>query len=350
MYDAHSKMLTFYKRHVRLSDDDKVKLCEYRDKNIEKLKEGLKKLGYETPIRVIGQGSYSMHTIIQHPDNDYDIDNAVIFDKDALPSDPLAARQRVLKGVEKGGGNFKFNYPPEARTNAVTIWYAEGHHIDLPVFRSYQGPFGNEIIEHAGVNWTPRDPSGITEWFGNQVSTKSPSGNSANVEDGQLRRIVRLTKMFSKSRPSWNMPGGLLITVLVAECYRPDWNRDDVALYNTMSAMRTRLQFNTEILNPVDLSQKLTYKTEYVNKVVCLWEKLGNALGWLDDRLFAADCDEIKAYQAWNDVFRHKYWSELVSGAELQKSQKYVTSAGGLYVAKPTERAIESPPHRFFGD
>ena len=350
MYDLHSEMITFYDRHVRLGKEEQDKLRDYRDKNIERLEAGLQKLDYNPLVRTVGQGSYTMHTMVQHPDNDYDIDNAVIFSSDDLPSGSLEARQRVLAAVKEGGGNFSFNQPPEARTNAVTVWYADGYHIDLAVYRCYPDLFGNEIIEHAGVEWTRRDPSEMNDWFKNEVTRQSPSPEKgATVKEGQMRRIVQLLKMFAKSRASWNLPGGLLISALVAERYSPDWNRDDVALYNTMAAIRTRLQVNKEILNPVDPSLKLTDKDEHVNRVIRFEEKLGKAIDWLAP-VQAHDCDEITAYRSWRNVFQHEYWSELVSGAELQQSAKYVTSIGALHVTKPAERSVESPPHRFYGD
>ncbi|MAS35505.1 MAG: hypothetical protein CL610_15950 [Anaerolineaceae bacterium] len=348
MYDLHNEMCTFYDRHVRLGDTEKKKLRGYRDANIDRLETGLKKLGYKVPICTVGQGSYSMHTMVQHPDNDYDIDNAVVFDKDDLPSAPLDARKRVLAGVKEGGGNFK--QPPEARTNAVTVWYAGGYHIDLPVYRRFFDMFGNEIIEHAGCEWTRRDPAEINDWFKEQVAAQSPSpDNGASVEKGQMRRIVQLLKMFARSRASWALPGGLLISVLVSERYQSDCDRDDVALYNTMTAIRSRLQWNTEILNPVDLSLKLTDTTEHVNEVIRFKEKLGKALDWLEP-VMKHDCEELDAYKSWNQVFQHDYWSELVSGVEMQQAAKYVSSTGTLYLGSSADTSIQSPSHRFYGD
>jgi len=350
MYSIHTEIFLFYDKHVRLGRDKQSELTKYRDTNLARLRAGLEKLGYNPPKRTCGQGSYAMSTMVQHPDNDYDIDTAVIFAGEDLPSSPLKARQRVLAGVEEGGGNFK--QPPEARTNAVTVWYQEGHHIDLAVYRTYQDAFGKEVIEHAGAEWCRRDPQEITNWFKDEVSTKSSSpDNGATVQEGQMRRVVQLLKMFAKSRQSWKLPGGLLISVLVSECYTPDWQCDDVALYNTMIAIHNRLQWNTEILNPVDSSLKLTYKDEYVCQVERFEEQFGQALGWLKP-LCDSNCDELAAYKAWNKVFQHNYWSELVSGVELSRAAKslYVTSSGMIYTEKPSERAVQSPPHRFFGD
>ena len=350
MYNIHAEMYTFYDKWVRLSRDKQNELTEYRETNLKRLKEGLTRLGYALPERICGQGSYAMYTMVQHTDNDYDIDTALIFTSENLPSSPLKARQRVLAGIEEGGGNFK--QPPEARTNAVTVWYQDGHHIDLPVYRSFHDEFGGEILEHAGSVWCRRDPQEITNWFKDQVASKSPVRDlGATVQEGQMRRIVQLLKMFAKSRPTWGLPGGLLISVLVSECYVADWQCDNSALYNTMTAIRNRIQWNTEILNPVDHSLKLTDKDEHVCQVIRFEEGLDQALDWLNC-LCDHNCDELAAFKAWNKVFQHNYWSELVNGVEMSGATKslYVASTGMVYTKKPDARAVQSPPHRFFGD
>ena len=171
----------------------------------------------------------------------------------------------------------------------------------------------------------------------------------ATVNPKQMRRIVRLIKMFAKSRDSWNLAGGLLISALVSERYQPDYYRDDVALYNTMKSIRSRIQSYTEIRNPVDVSLVLTDTTEHVNEVVRLGEKLSDAICWLEP-LLRHDCEEVDAYKAWNKVFKHIYWSEMIEGIEMQKAAKFVSAPGFLHLDKPVERSAPSPQHRFYGD
>ncbi|MFN8418794.1 MAG: hypothetical protein U0528_06075 [Anaerolineae bacterium] len=132
MYDGDPYLYRSYDRHVRLDDETQDRLAEYRTTNIARLKTGLGKLEKALPKRTCDQGSFAMDTMVQHPENDYDIDTGVIFDVSDLPSDPYA-RQDVLDGIKAGGGNFKKE--PERRTNAVTVWYADGYHIDLAVYR-----------------------------------------------------------------------------------------------------------------------------------------------------------------------------------------------------------------------
>jgi hypothetical protein len=348
MYSVHDEMYKFYDKHVRLQADKQKELAGYRDTNLERLQGGLESLGYALPIRNCDQGSYAMSTMVQHPDNDYDIDTAIIFASDDLPASPLKARQKVLEGVEEGGGNFK--EPPEARTNAVTVWYAEGHHVDLAVYRAFKDEAGYEIIEHAGAEWTRRDPQDITAWFKDEVATKSRTAElGATVKEGQKRRIVQLLKIFAKSRASWKLPGGLIISVLVSECYRANSESDDVSLYNTMYSIRSRLASNCEVWNPVEPSLQLTYKDEYLNQVKRFKEVLDKALDWLNP-LFDNSCDSLTAYRAWNDVFKHEYWCDLITGEESRNAVKHVSSLGTVYTFKSSESTLQIPQHRFYGD
>ena len=322
MFDLHSEMYSFYSTHIRLGTDEKKQLAEYRERNLRRLKDGLKKLGYKVPIRTPTQGGYAMNTLTQRPENnndiDHDIDTATIFRREDLPEDALDARKRVLTGVIKGGGNFKKD--PEARTNAVTVWYQDNYHVDLAVHRVNTNDFGEGVIEHAGTSWSPRDPMEITNWFKGKVKDCSPSSeNGATVASAQMRRIVQLLKYFSKSRPSWSLPGGLIISVLVAECYHSDYHRDDLALYNTMDAIHRRLQRTLEVNNPTDPSQQLTSKDEYINQVSRFREKLEDTLRWLSP-LFTTECTREEALKAWNKVFKHSYWEKLAEEVEAAKA------------------------------
>jgi hypothetical protein len=137
MFNQHKELTAFHNDYVRLGRDKKQMLAGYRDLNLERLNSGLDKLSeedgckYAHPKRHCNQGSYATHTIIQQQENDYDIDVAIIFGKDDLPSEALDARKRIEAAFQKVGGNFAKE--PEARTNAVTVWYKEGYHIDLGV-------------------------------------------------------------------------------------------------------------------------------------------------------------------------------------------------------------------------
>ena len=307
----HKELNEFYNDHVRLKDERK-KLAEHRDTNLVRLRDGLKELNYPFGFESKDQGSYAMKTINKHLDKQYDIDEAIIFEKDDLPSEPADARKRIEDAMVKAGGNF--SDPPKAKTNAVRISYKDGHHIDFAVYRKNLDVFGNPIIEHAGPEWVIRDPVAITDWFIDSVQAKSPSKvYGAKVDDKQLRRVVRWLKMFSKSRSSWKLPGGLIISALAVERYASSQYRDDASLYDTMVAIRDRLKSSKDIVNPVDSSLYLTARDTDKTRVENLEEKLDIAIDKLAP-LFGAKCTRLEALQAWNWVFDHSYWA-----AEIDK-------------------------------
>ena len=322
MYNIHKEMYQFFVTHVNLNKDQRADLASYRDTNIERLEAGLEKLDYPLPQRICNQGSYATFTVNQHHRKEYDIDIALIFSEVDVPSNPLKTRKRIESAMIEGGGNF--SQPPEARTNAMTVWYAEGHHVDLAIHRIIEDEIFGETLEHAGVEWTERDPIAITEWFNSFTKKNSPSKETgATVADGQFRRVVQLIKMFAKSRSSWVLPGGLVISVLASECYHPDPNQDDVALYETMKSVCHRLASSVDVYNPVDQSSKLNYKKEYTNQIIRLREKLEKGLEWLES-LFALDCTQLTAVQAWGDFFKHSYWDDLAE--EISENEKSTNS------------------------
>jgi hypothetical protein len=136
-----------------------------------------------------------------------------------------------------------------------------------------------------------------------------------------MRRIVQLLKAFAKSRAAWNLPGGFVISALVAECYQPDFHRDDVALYKTMVAIWNRLRGNTEVRNPVDFQQTLTGKYEYTKQVERFRDNLEIAIAKLQT-LFRGNCTASDACSCWNWVFNHPFWGEAVEedAAELDSA------------------------------
>lgn len=352
MFDLHRELNVFYEAHVRLGAERSV-LAEHRDTNLSRLKAGLVALGYPSSFNSRDQGSYAMFTINQHPNKDYDIDIAIIFDAGDLPDTAYNARKRIEAAMIAGGGNFSRD--PEAKTNAVRVYYAEGHHVDLAIYRRINDS-GLEIVQHAGSDWSNRDPAAITQWFKDAVNQQSPSRDGgATVHDGQMRRVVRWIKKFAKSRSTWSLPGGLIISVLVANHYCPHPNRDDVALYDTMRTIHNWLQVGNAVWNPVD-GNLLTARQVDLTRLEQLREKLGVALSHLDT-LQTADCTRSQAIGAWYEVFLHPFWKED-DRAELGKSLRAATEAGGVFVGsqgrisvdKPAGRAIKSPPQRFYGE
>jgi Adenylyl/Guanylyl and SMODS C-terminal sensor domain len=322
MFDLSKDLQTFYDNHVRLGGERREQLAGHRDLNLQRINGGLDDLAEETgrarphPYDYKNQGGYAMHTLNQAEENDYDIDVALLFNKEDLPIDPLAARQRVRDALVKRRGNFSKD--PEARTNAVTVWYEDGYHVDFAIYRTWKDAWGTSYTEHASTEWVRRDPMEVNDWFTRRVAEKSPKAgflSEHRVASGQMRRIVRFLKRFCRSRASWSLPGGMVVSALVDEVYRPDSGRDDIALYNTVVALRDRLRGSTVVRNPVNNSQELTSSEEVLNQVQRLRDKLDMAVSKLAV-LFQPGCTREQARSSWDWIFNHEYWGKVEDTVE----------------------------------
>ncbi|MDE2572764.1 MAG: hypothetical protein KGM44_09620, partial [bacterium] len=79
MYDCSKTLLKFYNTEVAIDSAMRKLLRDHRKTNETRLKDGLAEKRRPKVKRFQIQGGYAMHTVVQHPKNDYDIDNGVIF-------------------------------------------------------------------------------------------------------------------------------------------------------------------------------------------------------------------------------------------------------------------------------
>ena len=316
--DVHNELNEFYDDCVRITKDERRKLDAARIACLDRLSRGIEALGedrkqkFQTFATFIEQGSFAMDTLNQHPRGEVDIDVAVIFRKEDLPTTALEARRRVADALVFAGGNFV--RAPEARTNAVTVWYADGSHVDLAVYREHKGR-----LEHAGPDWRRLDPTIVTDWFKAKVDALSPQYFNPTVREHQFRRVVQLIKMFARSRRRWNLPGGMTLSALLVETYRKDRNRDDVSLYETLEATLERLQDSLVVLNPVDGSHELTGKPSRLAQMKELAMVLEEALEELAI-IAEPDCSRKKALRAWGTFFNHNYWRRAAVDEPRQRA------------------------------
>lgn len=317
IFDLSKELLIFHDRNVKLNDADRRRLSEVRANNLKRVRDGLVADDRQEFKACLNQGGYAMQTVVNDPaqQSNHDIDIALIFDKDDLPAGALAARQRVRDALLQS--NAPFNDPPEARTNAVTVWYADGYHVDFAVYRRSVDVGGQVVHEHAGADWAVRDPAEVTQWFDATVEAKSPKGSFVAVRPNQMRRVVRLIKWFSRSRASWDLPGGMIISTLVDECYRPHLSRDDVSVYETLKALKSRLDLYCQVYHPAGDGRDLTGKETYLKQVERLRDKLGMVIPKLE--ILETECTRDQARGAWDWVFNHSFWGGADVLAETAK-------------------------------
>lgn len=313
MIDCHKKMESFCNQYVSLSNKQRREMRERRDANRDRLARRLNAREDPEVKEHISQGSYAMHTMFQEENNEYDIDDGAVFSVDDLVTNngtylsALNARRMVMDALNDGS----FVTPPELKKNCIRVHYQKGYHVDVPVYREWS----DGSLDLASSEWKSSCPEEITKWYNDAVVRWSP--DTANGR--QMRRITRLLKFFSKSRKSWRnrMPSGLILSVLVEECYLPILDRDDESLYKTLNKMRNRLHYDLAVRHPV--RYELLTKGYQDSSVKFLLEKLNqkiDELSVLDDN----DCTEEDALEAWYKFFNHDYWQNELEELQNKKS------------------------------
>lgn len=333
MHNCHKEVLKYHNHNVTLPQPEQQEMRERRDTNRKRLKDGLVRDKQPAPKDFQSQGSYAHRTMVQHPEKDYDIDDGVLFDMTDLKGkrggdlSTNAAKEMVRAALH----NEQFKEPPKVRTNCVRVYYDAGYHMDVPVYREVvtKDWIGKEQIhwEIASSEWKLADPKGVTAWFQTENAQQSPDEENGR----QLRRVVRLIKAFARSRSSWRdrIASGFMISVLVVEQYRPNADREDQALYDTMVAIRDRLYGNLEVAHPVVKEQYLTTGPDDA-KARFLRDKLDSAMADLDV-LCEPDCTNEQALKAWDAVFSTDFFiGELSDDETSNKDVAGVASVGLL--------------------
>ncbi len=324
MYDCSKDVRAFHDQRIVLPTDEQTAMRKRRDANRDRLLAGLARNGNAAPLEFVKQGSYAMRTMLQHPKNDYDIDDGVYFDEADLVEprggemSASEARWMVRDALDDGS----FSTPPEVRKNCVRIQYAAGYHVDMPVYR--RRPDGNgwiyELASSSG--WHRSDARDVTEWFEHELA--------ATGQTYLVRRLVRYLKKHARSRDGWcsKILSGFGITTLVVEQRRIHLSRDDRALYDTMEAVRDRLQWDLSVAHPVTPGDHLT-SGDADPKAIYLRDRLTEALDALAP-LFEADCTRKRALACWDEVFGTDFFSARCSEEASGSAKAPALSLAGL--------------------
>lgn len=330
MFNCSDAIRRFQNESVVLPEAIRKTLRDCRAANQKRLKDNLKDAKEPLPVRFVKQGSYAMRTTIQHPNNDYDIDDGALFVKKDLTGaqgadkSAVDARNMVCAALQ----NKVFKTKPKVLPNCVRVFYNEGHHVDIPVYRIVDPEAKQTVFELASVDWKESNPEGVTKWFEDCVKRH----NGADDDDSsQFRRMVRLLKAFAISRPSWNMPSGFTLSVLANELYRTGLKEDET-LYNLFVALKARLALNLVVRHPV-VAENLT-ETDKDANMVEFREKISWALDELKI-LLNASCSEKEALKAWATVFNTDYFQGLLDKEASNRAPFAIT---GSTPTRPVEK------------
>ena len=338
MIDCSADVKAFHDEKVTLPGSEQDKMRKRRNSNRDRLKRNLEKEEKPTPYEHVSQGSYRMKTMLRDENNDYDIDDGAYFKKGDLVGDrgaemsSLDARKMVCDAMDDGS----FKTPPEVKANCVRVQYSEGYHVDIPVYRRIVDEEADETYYElaSSSGWKRSDARDVTEWY--EEARKSTS------DARQFRRLNRYLKKHARSRESWKSRNlsGFAITVLLAETYVLSSDRDDIALYRTMEAMKRRLDGNTVIDHPVTPNETVTTDDPDA-KARFFRDKLKEALDHLAP-VYVEDCDRESALKRWDKVFDTTFFSERYEDEKAKSASLSAPAIGSAAILGSTAAAVSS--------
>jgi hypothetical protein len=235
--------------HIAPTEYKKKLLLEARNTVRNRIRKYFQDTLQVTVPRFRTHGACAMDTLVDPLDCEYDIDDGVYLqhlDKQNDSAWPTAeAIQLWLMKATAGHGE---EAPiPIAKKACVRVRHAGRYRVDLPSFAEVNGAF--KLAVKGEPAWIVSNPPDLTDWFKSRV----------HCHGEQLRRLVRYLKAWAdfQSMRLGQMPGGLLLTILTANHFRPD-RRDDVALANTLDAIAKSVNAGMTVLNPADNCEELS--------------------------------------------------------------------------------------------
>lgn len=289
-------MNNFYYNEVILPNDKVTELREKKNINITRLKDGINKYNEDnnTDYKLyenLEQGSIAMSTAIEPEYDDFDIDVAIIFEKEKIPLSTDEMKDLIIDFLKPYNYYFKEN--PKKKNNCIRIEYQDNYHIDFAVYR-----VSNDYYEHCGLNWTERNPRSINNWFHEQN----------NLYDDKLRKITRLIKYFFKTRKDWDICGGFIITILVNEALANITLDVDIdkLLIDVIKSISNRINFNTSVKNPTN-NQELINDDKNKKRLKNLKEKLDEHISDIENAYLNNDEEDVK--RKWNKFFKTDYFT-----------------------------------------
>lgn len=313
MYDYSERIEAFRNQKVRLSAEFREKLLTHRKANRDRLIARLPDFINGVSISEYDfkpQGSFAMGTIIQtrFVDEEYDIDDGLVLWRDDLVDEngvELTAQQVKVK-VRDALKDDRFSRQPKICGNCVRVFYAdedeEKHHVDFPVYRRYFDANGNKLRELAGENgWVVSDPTQVNNWMDGEVEGRNKKTAGWGT---QFRHLIQLLKRFCRSRSDWDLPNGMKLTMLVAECQPTFDIRIDVAFGELLQKLNYRLTWNKVIRNLADPAQPAITRTASDQNIIDLQSRISEALDQLAtlDRSDANNVDSARS--VWDWIFK----------------------------------------------
>lgn len=234
MADLHDTFIDFNDNVIKLSGSRKKKLRTSRNsvrKDIEKyFKEKRDKHKYKPK----GQGSFLMNTMILPLDGDYDVDDGVYIFGSLEDRPSVDTAHNWIVEATKG----RTSEDPMDKNTCVRVRYATDYHVDLPIYYKVKESSDESTLDttdipklaHKAKGWIDSDPYEFFLWFKDAAKGKP-----------QLKRIVRYLKAWTDNKKSYNLPSGMVMTILVVNNFVSKEDRDDKSLLETLEGIQLEI-------------------------------------------------------------------------------------------------------------
>jgi hypothetical protein len=368
MFDYSERIKAFRTERVRLTAEFREKLLAHRTANrnrlINRLPDFIKGITIgESSFRP--QGSFAMRTVIQtrFVDEEYDIDDGIVLwkrqlvDENGVELTAIQVKERVRDALK----DKRFNRQPKICPNCVRVFYAEEdeekHHVDFPIYRRYYDSNGKKVRELATENgWVASDPTEVNNWFDAEVEARNKQTAGRGT---QLRHLIQLLKRFCRSRSDWDLPNGMKLTMLVAECQPAYRERIDLVFRELLNKLKDRLCWDKVIRNLAHPGKPALTRTGNDQNVIDLQTRLGEALDQLAT-LDRSDTNNVdSARSVWDWVFKSDGFFTEFDAARKEEEKRNALLAKAALVATGARTSasgvlgaigIANVPHRFYGE
>lgn len=323
MADCHN-LFTDFNSTIRLNDSKRKSLKKSRKSLRDKIRKFFKEEKEdEIKPKFHGQGSFMLDTIVEPipevVEEDgvektllyYDVDDGVYFIGDNSERKSVQTYHNWI--VEAIDGHT--NTPPVDKNTCVRTLFADGHHIDMPIYFKEEGK--TPELAHRAKGWIESDPKSFQEWFEKKVKVYP-----------QLRRIVRYLKAWSNYRETQRkekpMVSGFILTILAANNYMSN-QRDDIALKETLILIKSSLDASFTCYRPTaptdeNLLDGYAHKDYFIQ---CLSDLIDSAKGAL------AETNQKKACEKWQKHFGDRFPCNIAKDEDENEnlSKSFITTA-----------------------
>ncbi|RZL45511.1 MAG: hypothetical protein EOP00_17280 [Pedobacter sp.] len=303
MANCHSQFVDFNST-ITLTSDRKQKLKTSRKKLRDRVRDDFKENhADEIKPKFSAQGSSEMKTginpIVRVIDEDgeekrltkYDTDDGIYF---IGPIDQRKSVQTYHNWICKAVDGHT-SIPPVDKNTCVRTLFADGHHIDQPIYFMDEDDDTHPWLAHKKHGWVASDPKEFYKWF-----------NTEADKNDQLRKMVKYLKAWCDNQNyedgTKKMPSGFILTIWAVDQFVAD-ERDDFALKNMLEKIYDKLKENFECLRPTtpvdeDVVDGYDYKDYFLDKLKSFMESAKQAIN---------ETNQKNACQKWQKHFGNRF-------------------------------------------